>query len=164
MNKKQKPTKLIANYFHKSSIALTALAATFLSIFVFYSSLSSSQSTIINGIPNIIIYLGISLIILIAVTIFCYQSITIFTNKMILSADEIIIKRFFKTINISTCDIIRIDSIHERVIGSWSQNRSIFKIITNTKTYEVDSHEFFGLKRAILKWSEENMTSGKEKK
>ena len=149
--------KLRANWFRKGSVALTALVVVFLSVFVLYSIMNSDSSGLIGGIPDIVVYVFIGLLVLCGSLVFCYQVITIFTNKMVLSQDGIEIKRFFKRINIPRADVIRIDVVRERVWGMITQNRTMFKIITNTKTYEVDSHEFFGLKLSVTQWTQKNI-------
>ena len=155
--------KLGANWFRKGGVALTALAAVALAAFVFYSMMNSDSSGLIDKIPDTAVYTVIGLVALCGSLVFCYQIITIATNKMILSQDGIEIKKVFKRINIPKADVIRIDIIRERVIGALSQNRTVFKIITNTKTYEVNSHEFWGLKRAIPQWIDKNIDKEEEK-
>ena len=155
--------KLGANWFRKGGVALTALAAVALAAFVFYSMMNSDSSGLIDKIPDTAVYTVIGLVALCGSLVFCYQIITIATNKMILSQDGIEIKKVFKRINIPKADVIRIDIIRERVIGALSQNRTVFKIITNTKTYEVNSHEFWGLKRAIPQWIGKNIDKEEEK-
>ena len=161
MSKEKNYKRLGANWFRKGGVALTALAAIVLCVFVFYTMLNSDSDNFIAQVPDGAIYAGIGLLALCSCLVFCYQLFSIFTNKMVFTEDGIEIKRLFKHIQVSRSDIIRIDGVHEHVTGAPTQNRSVFKIITNTKTYEVNSHEFFGLKKAVLQWAEKNMTMEK---
>jgi hypothetical protein len=115
------------------SVALLALAAIILSVFVAYSLGDSDIH--IDGIPDFAIYVIAGLIAICGLLVFIYQIISIFTNKMIFTPEGIEIRKFLKTINIATTDVIRVDGVRERVIGTASQNRSVFKFVTNTKTY-----------------------------
>ena len=157
MLKEKTHKKLVANWLRKGSIALIALATVVLCMFVFYSIMSRGSSDEIGGAPNMVMYLFIGVVALGGVLVLCLQIISIFTNKMILSPSGIEIKRIFKQLNIPKDDIIRIDGIHERVVGEPTQSRSVFKIVTHKKTYEVNSHEFLGLKKAIQQWAQKNM-------
>ena len=153
--------KLNANWFRKGGMALTALAVVTICLFFVYLIVDSGKSNYIDGIPDIVIHIFISVAALCGVLVFLYQLISIFTNKMILSQNGIEIKRLFSRVNVLKDDVIRIDGIYERVIGAPTKNRSIFKIITNKKTYEVNSHEFFGLKQAVSQWVQKNMAAEK---
>lgn len=149
--------KLNANWIRKGSVAFTALIVIIFTGLILHLILKTNSEYIINGIPNIILYSFIFIILLCGLLVFLYQVISIFTNKMLFTQNGIEIKRFREQINIQKNDILRIETIYERILGKSTQNRNVFKIITNLKTYEVNSHEFFGLKQAIQDWQEKNI-------
>ena len=161
MSKEKTSKKLHANWFRKGGIALTAIAAVVVCLYLLYAISIDTHNTgnIVDGIPNIVVYIIIWAVAVIGVLTFFYQAISLFINKMVLNQDGIEIKRFLKRVSIAKSDIIRVDGIHERVIGAPTKNRTVFKIITNTKTYEINSHEFSGLRRAMSNWVQGNMTT-----
>lgn len=158
MDKDRECKKLRANWFRKGGAMLTALAVTALAVFVFYSIGNNGSEPLIDGIPNIIIYLATVLVALCGIAVFFWQFLSILFSKMLLSGAGIEIWRFPRRIHIRKDDVIRIDGVHERVMGAITQNRTVIKIITNAKTYEVNSHEYFGLSPAIRQWAQQNIT------
>ena len=156
MPKEKGLEKLSANWLRKGGVALTALAATVFFSIILHIALRGDIHSPVDAIPDMAMYVGMAVIALCAAAVFCYQFLCILTDKIILSRDGIEIKRFFKRIRIPQEDIIRIDGVHERVMGAASQNRTVIKIVTTAKTYEVTSHEFFGLKRAITSWVQDH--------
>ena len=154
--------KIGTNLYRKGSICVSALATTVLGVFVTNYVATGTSTNYIEGIPDIAISVFASIVAIIGIIVFVYQIISVFTNKIIFSPYGIEINRFRKKINIPTQDVIRIDGIRERVLGTPTENRSVFTIITNTKTYEVDSHEFWGLRKAVLHWVQTN-TEKKER-
>jgi len=154
--------KLSANWFRKSGYALTSLAIITTCIYFIYAIINAEKIEIIEGLPDFVIYIFLGVFAVLGFLVLFYQLITIFSNKMILNSNGIEIKRLFNYVFIPTKDVIRIDGIHEKIVGNSFQNRTVFKIITNTKTIEVNSHEFFGLQNAIRQWIQINKNVKKD--
>ena len=154
----QETKKIYANWFRKGSMALTALVAAIVCVYLYYAITSNDMRGIIEGIPDVVIFILIDLVFLGGVLVAVYQLFSIVVNRMVLSPEGIEIRKFLRSIvTIPTEDVIRVDGVRETVIGNSRQNRTVYKIITNTKTYEVNSHEFFGLRKAMHQWMQENM-------
>ena len=156
--------KINANWLRKIGFVFTTLAAVILSAFVLYSSLKRGAKPLITGIPNTAMYTLFGALMLCNAIALFVQALSIIKNKIILSEAGIEIKKLLKNTFIPTADIIRIDNDYERLIGMPTQNRHVFKIITNTKTYEINSHEFLGLRKALSTWVQKYKTEGSKPK
>ena len=154
----QETKKIYANWFRKGSMALTALVTAIVCVYLYYAITGNDMKGIIEGIPDVVIFILIDLVFLGGVLVAVYQLFSIIVNRMTLSPKGIEIRKFLSPIvTIPIEDVIRVDGVYERVIGNVRKNRTVYKILTNTKTYEVNSHEFFGLRKTMHQWALENM-------
>ena len=151
--------RLGANWFRKGGAAFTALAVVVLAAFVWYAISNNGPGRLAEPVPNSILYAGLGLAALCGCLAFVYQVLSIFMNEIVLSNEGIEIKRLFNRVWVAKGDVIRITGIRERAMGAPSQNRNVYKIVTNSKTHEVNTHEFFGLTKAIRQWVQQNMTA-----
>jgi hypothetical protein len=154
--------KLSANWVRRIGFVVTTLATVVLSVFIFYSTYTKGSESIVSGTPRNVVYIASGVAALIGAIAFFGQITSILKSKFILSAEGIEIKRLFRSTVIPIDKIIRVDGIFEKAMGMPTQNRSVFKIITNLKTYEVNSYEFLGLRKALAQWQEHYNIGGEE--
>ena len=140
----------------------TALAAVVLSVFIFYSTYTKGSESIVSGAPRNLVFIASGSAAIIGAVAFFGQIMSILKSKVVLSVDGIEIQRLFKRTLIPIDKIIRVDGIFEKAMGMPTQNRSVFKIITNIKTYEVNNHEFLGLRKALAQWQEHYNIGGEK--
>lgn len=135
------------NFFRKGKLLLGGLAvAAFTGLLFFVMEESDWQ---IASLPAWAPKAIIGSIALVAAIVFLYGLLSVLLNKVMISQNAITVRKVFKSYTIPTSDILRVDIRKQQVIGKPTMGRAWYTIITNAKSYELDSYDFRRLDAAM---------------
>ncbi|MFV0395981.1 MAG: hypothetical protein ACK5LC_16615 [Coprobacillaceae bacterium] len=137
-----------ANMFYYGRFFISGLIVSAFSLYMSVYQFNQYGGTLQHVIDadNNFYFIGLLVMALIATLICLWGLLSMILNRVIVTDEELTCKKIFKKFTINYRDIKKIQTTRIRHgFRMWQE----YKILTTTKTYEMDDSEFWGLRKAM---------------
>lgn len=142
------PKKYRANIFRKIRWLLGGLlVAVFFGLLLFLLEKPS-----LDGLPEWVFPAFLAVVFTGGILSFLYGLFSILMNRVVVGNDTISVRILFQHYEIPVQDIIRVQTRSQRAVGSPMSYRKWYTIITDAKSYELDSYDIARLDNVLAPW------------